>query len=82
MTIAKISEKGQLTLPVDVRKKLNITSGSYVRIVLSDEEIRLIPETKNVSSLRGIVKVSEEQDFSAIRHQTMQEAVHDKNKRN
>ena len=81
MTIAKISEKGQLTLPVDVRKKLNIASGSYVRIVLSDEEIRLIPETKSLSSLRGIVKVTGEQDFAAIRHQTMQEVIHDKIKR-
>ena len=71
MTIAKISEKGQLTLPVEIRKKLNINPGSYLRIAIHGEEIRLIPQPQSLSSLRGIVKVSGKQDFPAIRQQVM-----------
>lgn len=80
--IAKVSEKGQLTLPAEIRKKLNIVTGSYIRIAISGEEIRLIPETNSLSSLRGIVKVEKEQDFKAIRGHAMREVVREKNERN
>ena len=82
MTIAKVSEKGQLTLPVEIRKKLNISKGSYVRIAIIGEEIRLIPETKSLSSLRGIVKVKGEQDFKAIRGPVMGEVARERIERN
>jgi AbrB family looped-hinge helix DNA binding protein len=82
MTIAKVSEKGQLTLPAAIRKKLNISKGSYVRVTIIGEEIRLIPETKSLSSLRGIVKVKGEQDFQAIRDQVMGEITCEQIKRN
>jgi len=75
MAIAKVSEKGQLTLPAEIRKKLNISKGSYVRIVIIGEEIRLIPEPKSLSALRGIVKVKGEQDFKAIREHVMGEVA-------
>ena len=75
MTIAKISEKGQLTIPAGIRKKLNLSQGSLVRIAISGQEIRLIPETKSLSSLRGIVKTDEKQDFKAIRETVMGDVV-------
>ena len=47
MTIANVSEKSQLTLPAEIRKKLNISSGSYVRIAIHGSEIRVIPESQS-----------------------------------
>jgi len=81
MTIAKVSEKGQVTLPAAIRKKLNIGQGSYVRIVASGKEIRLIPETKSLSSLRGIVKINGEQDFKMIRGTAMGEVAREQTER-
>lgn len=78
MAIAKVSEKGQLTLPAEIRKKLNIMKGTYMRISIEGEEIRLIPETKSLSSLRGIVKVKGEQDFNAIREHVMGEVARER----
>ena len=78
MAIAKVSEKGQLTLPAEIRKKLNIKTGSYLRIAILGEEIRLIPQSQSLSSLRGIVKVTGKQDFQAIRGQVMEDIARDK----
>ena len=77
MTIAKVSEKGQLTLPAENRKKLNINRGSYVRIAIHGSEIRLIPESQSIGSLRGMVKCDKEQDFKKIRQQVMAEISHE-----
>ncbi len=82
MAIAKVSEKGQLTLPAEIRKRLNIDKGSYVSISIIGEEIRLIPQSRNLSSLRGIVKVNGEQDFKAVRGHIMGEITREKIERN
>ena len=82
MAIAKVSEKGQLTLPAEIRKKLNITAGSYVRIAITGAEIRLIPETVSLPALRGIVKTKGEQDFNSIRVHVMEEVAREKIERN
>ena len=37
MYTAKITSKGQITLPVDVRRKLNLKEGDRVAILESDE---------------------------------------------
>lgn len=82
MAIAKVSEKGQLTLPAEIRKRLNIDKGSYVSISIIGEEIRLIPQSRNLSSLRGIVKVNGEQDFKTVRGHIMGEITREKIERN
>ena len=38
MNIAKISTKGQVTLPIDVRRKLNLNEGDY--LLISEENGR------------------------------------------
>lgn len=73
MALAKISEKGQITLPREIRQKYNITKASYVRIIPLEDGVKLVPTNQGgISSLRGVVKVDGEQDFRAIRNQTMQ----------
>jgi len=74
MSLAKISGKGQLTLPREIRQKYNITKASYVRIIPLEDGVKLVPVNQGgISSLRGIVKVDGEQDFRAIRNQVMED---------
>ncbi|MDX9871931.1 MAG: AbrB/MazE/SpoVT family DNA-binding domain-containing protein [Clostridia bacterium] len=74
MSLAKISEKGQLTLPREIRQKYNMNKASYVRIIALEDGVKLVPTNQGgISSLRGIVKVDEKQDFKAIRHQVMED---------
>ena len=73
MSLAKISEKGQLTLPREIRQKYNINKASYVRIIPLEDGIKLVPANQGgISSLRGVVKVDGEQDFRAVRTQVME----------
>lgn len=73
MSLAKISEKGQLTLPKEIRQKYNINKASYVRIIPLEDGIKLVPTNQGgISSLRGAVKVDGKQDFRAVRNQVME----------
>lgn len=73
MSLAKISKKGQLTLPSEIRKKYNITEKSYVRIIPLEDGVKLVPTNqKGIASLQGVIKVDGEQDFTVIRRQTME----------
>ena len=73
MSLAKISEKGQITLPREIRQKYNITKASYVRIIPLEDGVKLVPANQGgISSLRGVVKVDGEQDFRAIRNQALE----------
>ena len=73
MSLAKISEKGQLTLPKEIRQKYNINKASYVRIIPLEDGIKLVPANQGgISSLRGAVKVDGKQDFRAVRNQVME----------
>lgn len=72
--LAKVSKKGQLTLPAEVRKRLNIKQGTYVRFVIEEGDVRLIPAGKGVETLRGSVQVTDRQDFGAARQRAMEEA--------
>jgi len=73
LSLAKISEKGQLTLPREIRQKYNINKASYVRIIPLEDGIKLVPANQGgISSLRGVVKVDGEQDFRAVRTQVME----------
>ncbi len=39
--IMRVSAKGQLTIPVTIRKKLNIREGDYVHVQLEKDEVRI-----------------------------------------
>ena len=60
MTLSKISKKGQLTLPVRIRRKYNIGKSSYIRIIELEDGIKLVPVGQGgIASLKGAVKVDE-----------------------
>jgi antitoxin PrlF len=73
MAFAKVSEKGQLTLPAEIRRKYDMGKASYVRIIPLEDGVKLVPVNKaGIASLRGIVRVDGQQDFKAIRRQVME----------
>ncbi len=53
MTSAKVSSKGQITLPADARRKLGIEPNSRVDVVVRDNEIVIRP-LKTIAELEGI----------------------------
>lgn len=55
LEIAKLSEKGQLTLPIDVRKKLNLNSGDKVLFIETEDGKLVIDKADNVA-LKDITK--------------------------
>ena len=55
MTTIAISEKGQLTLPIDVRRKLGLAPRSRVEVEVRDNEV-VLRRVRTVAELAGILK--------------------------
>jgi len=56
MTTATLSSKGQITIPLRVRKKLGVDAGDRVEFVeIANGQFALVPATVDVRTLKGIV---------------------------
>lgn len=56
MSTATVTSKGQVTIPVEVRRNLGLKTGSRIEFILTDAGIyQLVPVTGTVKALRGIV---------------------------
>ena len=56
MATATLSSKGQITIPVAIRRKLGVATGDRLEFVeLADGQFVLIPAVADVRALRGIV---------------------------
>ncbi|MFM1884866.1 MAG: hypothetical protein RL026_23 [Pseudomonadota bacterium] len=55
MPTAKLTSKGQITLPKEVRETLGVYSGDRVEFVASGAGYLLRPATQDLRSLRGIL---------------------------
>jgi antitoxin PrlF len=56
MAVATLTSKGQLTLPIELRNKMNLQAGSKVEFVeVSDGDWRIQAQSGNITSLRGIL---------------------------
>jgi len=56
MSEAKVTSKGQITVPKDVRLRLGLKPGDRVRfIVEGDGRVRLLPAKRDISELVGIL---------------------------
>ena len=42
MDLAKVTSKGQLTIPIEIRKKLGIKNGDKVEVVLVNDAIDVV----------------------------------------
>lgn len=57
MTSAKVTSKGQITIPVEVRLALGLETGSRVEFVaLADGSYELVPATRSIKELKGIAR--------------------------
>lgn len=52
----KISTKGQLTIPKDIREKLKLHEGDEVILYIQDDGIIIKPKTTHLGMLRGLLR--------------------------
>jgi AbrB family looped-hinge helix DNA binding protein len=71
MTITKIGRRGQLTLPKEIRQKLQLREGDHVAFYFDGDQVIMQPLTQTLLDLRGSVPVDAPQDFDAIRRQAV-----------
>ena len=70
MTLAKITSKGQMTIPKQIRDYLQLEPGDRVVFVLREGEVLLRPVTQTLLDLRGSVKPRRQpEDFDKVRRQ-------------
>ena len=54
-----VTRKGQITIPVEIRRSLGISEGDRVAIVLDGDEVRLAPSAGVVARTAGMLKAAE-----------------------
>ena len=56
MAESTISSKGQITIPVEVRRKLGLATGSRIRFVPTDSgSYEIVAIQRSITALKGIV---------------------------
>lgn len=58
MSAATITSKGQVTIPVDVRRRLGLEAGDRIEFELNEAtgHYEVFPATQPITALKGIVK--------------------------
>ena len=72
MIIGTVGRRGQMTVPRQIRRSLNLEEGDRIAFIQRGDEVILQPLTSTLLDLRGSVPVEEPQNFAAIRNQVMQ----------
>jgi len=67
---AKVSSKGQITLPKELRERLGLKPGERIILKVEDNRVTL-EKLPDVLSLYGVFAVSEPQDWKKVREDTM-----------
>jgi AbrB family looped-hinge helix DNA binding protein len=71
MSISKVGRRGQITLPLAIRRRLRLQKGDRVAFIPRGEKVLLQPLNRTLLDLRGSIPVSEPQDFDAIGRQVV-----------
>lgn len=53
--VARVTSKGQLTIPAAVRRRLGINEGDSIKITINDDSAVMEKVTQTVASVRGVV---------------------------
>jgi antitoxin PrlF len=73
MPAAKITSKGQITIPAEVRLDLGVGSGDRLEFVKKkDGEYSILPATRSVRELKGMLRVAGRKPVSV---EEMNEAI-------
>jgi AbrB family looped-hinge helix DNA binding protein len=67
MLQTRIGRRGQITLPREVRRRIKVDEGDQIAFIIEGEQVIIKALTQSLQDLRGSVKVTDEQDFDAIR---------------
>ena len=79
MIQTRIGRRGQITLPREVRRRINVGEGDQIAFIIEGQQVLIKPITQSLLNLRGSVKVSGAQDFDSIRKEvTAKRARRDK----
>ena len=70
--IGAVGRRGQMTVPRQIRRSLNLKEGDRIAFIQRGDEVILQPLTSTLLDLRGSVPVAEPQNLAAIRNQVMQ----------
>ena len=54
--VATVTTKGQVTIPLEVRRRLGVAPHDKVAFVLDDDQVRLVRKGSVVAQTAGIVK--------------------------
>ena len=72
MSAATITSKGQITIPKDIRALLDLNSGDKINFIVEESgEVRFLPATQDVSTLKGIIAKPKK----AVRVEEMKAAI-------
>lgn len=50
-----MTSRGQITIPAEIREKLNLSSGNKLEFILQDDQIVMLPINKSIKNLKGIL---------------------------
>ena len=53
---SRITTKGQVTIPVEVRRRLGVAPHDTVAFVVTDDQVQLLPATSVVARTAGMLK--------------------------
>jgi len=58
MASATVTSKGQITIPVDVRNQLGLSTGDRIEFVRNEQSghYEMLPATSSVTALKGIIR--------------------------
>lgn len=73
MLTIKIGKRGQITLPIDIRRRYGLDEGHHLAVVQEEDRLILRPINQTLLDLRGSVPVAEPQDFAQIRSRVIRE---------
>ncbi len=55
MSHSIITSKGQITIPISIRKSLNLKTGDKIDFEINEGNLRIIPASKSVSDVFGFL---------------------------
>jgi AbrB family looped-hinge helix DNA binding protein len=50
-----MTNRGQITIPAEIRTKLRLNSGNKFEFLLKDDQIIMMPINKSIRNLKGIL---------------------------
>ncbi len=73
MIITKVGRRGQITIPQEVRRWLNVDEQDRVAFVRLGNTVVLLPLTRTLLDMRGSIPVEGPQNFDSVRQQILSE---------